>query len=282
MTYRFYGKRRTLTPVSRHKRVVAFRHVPYRHVVRYVRSKEEPLTILPISSQQEKKEETKPLTRRQKRQISNQKRIEFEASQPHSTLFQMIVDPLGSLKRSRRSGVVEYTMIGSMLASMLVWLCIGYIPSSHIASSINAHCFSYAVVPFAMQCWMIGMIALVGFAAQMGVLLFVSSVTRISRNRLYWNELVDTHTHAVPFMLVLCAIALYITHISPSLSMFLTTLLIGISIDLDGFVVLLYTGELKSAVTAAYACGVALCIPCMFLVMRTIEEGLWNLTSLLG
>ena len=279
----FYGTRRTMTPVQRHKRAVAYRHVPYHPVKGKKEAKEEiqPLTILPIHQKQEKAEDSKPLTKRQKRKIRTQKLIALQAMQPHMGLLGLLINPIGGMQRSYRSCFVEYTWIGSILASLCVWLCIGWIPSAWMAERINAHAFSYAVVPFSMQCMMMVLIACTGLLLELAALCAGSVVSRMTHTMYRVNEVYDTRTHAMPFMMVISVLAAVLTYNKMEYAMAASFGLIGLMVLVDAYSIYLYIRKWKTPIWPAYAAGVFAGIPCGYQVMQIIENQLSVFTKLI-
>ena len=104
MSYQFYGKRRTATPVSNRTRAVAHRHIPYHPSVQHsitvtMEEKVESLTILPLSQPEPQKSQEKPLTRPQKRKLRKRNLIELQAKQPHTGLLEKVFLPLQILSQ---------------------------------------------------------------------------------------------------------------------------------------------------------------------------------------
>ena len=123
--------------MSRHERAVAFRHEPvhFHHeaITELIREKE-PDAEIPFQETVSKKAEPEitedipvvkakqKLDRRQMKRIARDEELDKLARQPYSSLFQLIVDPFGSVRRSSENCFIEYTLIASGLINLLKWL----------------------------------------------------------------------------------------------------------------------------------------------------------------
>lgn len=286
MSYQFYGKRRTATPVSNRTRAVAHRHIPYHPSVQHsitvtMEEKVESLTILPLSQPEPQKSQEKPLTRPQKRKLRKRNLIELQAKQPHTGLLEKVFLPLRALRYSTDSCFIEYTGIGCVLASLALWLCIGWIPAANVCQSINAHGFSYAIVPFATQFFITVCIAVMGMAVETATLLLISIVSRLTGAPIRWCELYDTRTHALPTLLILAVIGVMLAADHRGLSSQITTCLIALLAFVDGYTVYLYHKKFSVAIWISYAAGIVAAIPCMHAITQMITERLSVFTQLI-
>lgn len=285
MSYRFYGKRRTMTPVSNRARVVSYRHVPYRHIHQdktVINQEAKPLTILPIHEKRPEKQKEKPLSAKERKKRRAAKLLTLQASAPHTTLIGMIFHPFTAMKRSKQSCFIEYTWIGCLLASWAVWFTICFIPATMITEQINAHGFSYAVIPFSFQCMMALIPSCLGVVCQMAVLLPASISSRLlTCHTVRWREIYDTRCHGLACMITVSLIGLAVSIRFPSSAMVITAVLLAVMILMDIYAIYLYVHTWHSSVWPASAAGLLVCVPCFLYVIQFISGKLDVFTKLI-
>ena len=282
-----FSPRRLNTPASRHKRAVVQRHVPYKKVsvndtvtektseipfepdnTEAVQEKdatkdtvqEETVTLLKESEPVKKK-----LTRKEKKAIRKQAKLDeldLMARQPYSTLFQMIIDPFGSVKRSAANHFVEYSLIGCMLANLLKWILIGTVPAHYIAEKINIHAFSYALVSFSRMSKIAFEIGMIGFVCELLIIWMVSQSSRVSKNSITFAKMYDTHTHGTANLVVNALIVLIVVSHYGSLHIPLTVFILAMIIAVDIF--MLYCFQ-KQRFTRLFIVYLGLCVACVFI-----------------
>ena len=150
-----------------------------------------------------------------------------------------------------------------------------------MAERINVHAFSYAVVPFSMQCMMMVLIACTGLLLELAALCAGSVVSRMTHTMYRVNEVYDTRTHAMPFMMVISVLAAVVTYNRMEYAMAASFGLIGLMVLVDAYSIYLYIRKWKTPIWPAYAAGVFAGIPCGYQVMQIIENQLSVFTKLI-
>ena len=285
MSYTFYGKRRTMTPVYNRAKAVSYRHVPYRQIHQdktVINEEVKPLTILPIHEKRPVKQKTEPLNAEERKKCRAAKLLNLQASAPHTTLIGMIFHPFTAMKRSKQSCFIEYTWIGCLIASLAVWFLICFIPVTMITERINAHGFSYAVIPFSFQCMMAFLPSCLGVVCEMAVLMPASICSRLfTPHTVRWRELYDTRCHGLACMIIVSLIGMAGSIWFPSSAMAITAVLLAVMILMDVYTVYLYVHTWHSPVWPACAAVLLACVPCFLYVINVIAAKLDVFTKLI-
>lgn len=285
-----FSPRRLNTPASRHRRAVARRHVPYKKAsvkeavtektleIPFKKdlqseviqentlqdTKTESVTEETVTLSEELEPVKKKLARKEKKAIKKQAKLDeldLLARQPYSTLFQMIIDPFGSVKRSTANHFVEYSLIGGMLANLLKWILIGAIPAHYIAEKINVHAFSYALVSFSRMSKIASEIGVIGFVCELLIIWMVSQSSRVSKNSITFAKMYDTHTHGTVILIVNALITLAVVSHYGSLHIPLTALILVMMLALDLFMLYCFQNHRFTRLFIVY---LALCAACVF------------------
>lgn len=287
-----FSPRRLNTPASRHTRVVAQRHVPYKKNVLTEEPVADNILEIPFETEQKDvplyeseqnlltetvssdpvvavKEETgnKKLTRKEKKakkKQAKQDELDLMARQPYSTVFQMIIDPFGSLERSVSNHFVEYTLIGSILANLLKWILIGAIPAHYIAEKINAHAFSYALVSFSRMSKIAFEIGGIGFICELIIIWMISQSSRISKNSITFAKMYDTHTHGTLIQIINGLIAIAVISHYGMFHLPFAVMILGMQIALDIFMLYSFQNRKFTRLILVYLC---LCMACVFVAV---------------
>lgn len=287
-----FSPRRLNTPAARHRRAVTKRHVPYKKTAVKAETAEKTLeipfeldhseTVMKETDQQIKEESgtdeavilseekapvKKKLTRKEKKAIRKQAKqdeLDLMARQPYSTLFQMIIDPFGSVKRSVSNHFVEYSLIGCMIANLLKWILIGAIPAHYIAQKINAHAFSYALVSFSRMSKIAFEIGVLGFICEFIIMWMLSQSSRISKNSITFAKMYDTHTHGTAILITDALIGLAVINHYGMLHIPVTFVILVLNILLDIF--MLYSFQNRKF-TRLFFVYLALCAACVFVAV---------------
>lgn len=280
-----FSPRRNNTPVMRHIRAVEKRHVPYkkRKEIPVVLQKEEALEIPFVKEHKEEikvteKEKTEPviqetgkemkkLSCKEKKAIRKQKKqdeLDLMARQPYSTLFQMLMDPFGSIQRSVSNHFVEYSLPGSILANLVKWLLLGALPAHYIATKINQHSFSYVAVSFTKMSAIAAEIGLLGFLCELVILWMLAQSSRVSKNSITFAKMYDTHTHGTPVLIMDAVIALWLVSKYASLHFVLLALVLFMAVALNIYMLYCFQNRCFTRLFIVYAC---LCVAYVFVMI---------------
>lgn len=262
---RYYSNRhRTAVPADRHKRAVAYRHVRYKkkHVISTspMEAVEEMLaeekTNIPSniensaskepkikhavsehrdSSETEKVEKKESYFARKKR-LKKEKyndELNFLASQPHSSFFQLILDPFGSVERAVHYDGNEYTLISCFVLNVIKWLLVGYVPATVVARIVNRSAFSFAKITFSTMSSLAFRIAAFGFAFELFMYWLIWFMSSMRDNRLKFSKIYSIHSHAIVFEIFMIAAGLLIGkfNITIGIAICLAALCIGFALN---------------------------------------------------
>lgn len=282
-----FGVCRSRTPADRHQRVN--RHRPYVQCRKYSAPAKEiqeiteqiPLqedhTVSKVPAKEEKAAKTKKQLKREEKEAL----LALQAQQPHSCFLQLIFDPIGSVRRSCESIFVEYTMLGCMLASLFKWVLIGGLAASVIGMRINAHAYSYAYLSFSSLAALAMKFGAAGFGCETAVLICTGLVSKLSGRGIGFAALYDTHTHALPCVILLTMLCGLLLYMVPAVSFGAAVIPVIAGALLDGYMLVRYDGRI-SMPAVAYTVSFALACAAYMYGYREITAPLSYITRLFG
>lgn len=292
-----FSPRRLFTPMSRHERAVAFRHEPvhFHHeaITELIREKE-PDAEIPFQETVSKKAEPEitedipvvktkqKLDRRQMKRIARDEELDKLARQPYSSLFQLIVDPFGSVRRSSENCFIEYTLIASGLINLLKWLLLGMIPACIIADKINVHAFSYALVSFSLTAKIAAEIGIVGYICETLILWMIAQSSRLSSFSMSFAETVDSHTHGSVILIVNALAGIALSGSMPHLGLAVAIASLAEMVCLDIYMIYLYQEKKKSRLIIEYLALWGAYVVIMITCAQFLEQQLSDILMLIG